>query len=469
MESGATKQCMSWVVSKRLSGSLVALGIFLAVARTQAAGAAGPIQSTEPALPVEAGLAEVIALALHNNPSTRAAWSRAEAADAAVTVAQAAYWPIVQARFEGGSDQWYTPAATGIDHFRRIQATTVLALQYVLLDFGRRSAEVRGSMAALEVAGFTWNRTIQETVFAVQAAWYAHDAACARETAADALLEATRIALETARLAKESGLADTPDVLRAKKAVFLAESESQDAKSAREITRAEVLVAAGFPANAQLRFTRETSSPDVSAMTFQIDELIEEALSMRPDLRAQAAAVERAAAATQRARADFYPEIRIEGSYANSSLAYHARTGKASGTFQDNLNGYGAFLVGSWDLFDGFSRVAKVRERKAGEAVAAEELRLAGLAVTGEVWGAYYEYLAAAERLRAASAWLASSAEDARAAEAAWQTGLENLSALAEIRALFATARYEEAEAVADYATATARLAFSIGRLPADS
>ena len=88
-----------------------------------------PPGSQVPAMPNDLG--SLIDHGLSRNPTTRKAWFEAHAAAAAVGEARAPYYPRVSTRFEGGSDKWYTPPATGPDNYTRVQATPILSIEYL--------------------------------------------------------------------------------------------------------------------------------------------------------------------------------------------------------------------------------------------------------------------------------------------------------------------------------------------------
>lgn len=408
-------------------------------------------------------LADTILLALANNPGTRADLARAEAAAAAAGVARSAYWPRIEAEFRGGSDQWYTPAANGVDRFRRVEATTVLAVGYVLLDFGRRAANVSAALEKLDAAGLGYQRRVQSVVFEVQQAWFASEAAWWKERAAFSMVEAAAIALETIEKEKTLGLASAPQLLEARKRLFEARFGHEQALNDLRISEGQIRLAAGLPANAPAPFAFGREAPDARPLAERVDALIVRALDQRPDLAARAAEMRASEAEVRAARADFFPEVRIEGSYANSSFGYRAHAGKQHGQYETGLDGYAGFVVVSWDLFDGFERVSRLEQTKAEREASGEILRGEWLRVTGDVWNAFHAYLTSQSRLEYANRWLESAREDLAAIDAEFREGLQDRATLTELRALEAMARYEQAAAVSDFSTRSAALAFALG------
>ena len=126
----------------------------------------------------------LLELGMANNPKTRAAWFRAEAAYAGSREARAPYFPKIGAAFEGGVDKWYTPAIPAPNVFTRQQATTGLSIEYLLLDFGRRAADVSRAVALFDAAGFVYERKLQEIVFEIRSRYFTHEAALWKERAA---------------------------------------------------------------------------------------------------------------------------------------------------------------------------------------------------------------------------------------------------------------------------------------------
>jgi outer membrane protein TolC len=417
--------------------------------------------SFEPARAYDLG--SLVELAMANNPKTRSAFFTARASGAAAREARAPYFPRVSAEFLGGADKWYTPATAAPDVFRRQQATTVLSIEYLLLDFGRRAADVRQAVAMFEAAGLLYDRKVQEVVFAVQSRYFAHEAALSKEAATASLLKAARTAMQTVRLEVENGLSAKPELLRARRNVFDAEYELESARALTRNTLGELCVAAGLPANAPLKLSPASPAEVSSGLRGDADGLIRQALEARPDLAARAEEVRASIAATDRATADFFPEVRLEGNYGYSAFQYDSETGPKSGSNAAGINGYGAFMNVKWDLFDGFERVERVRKRADEEKAVKENLDAARLDASRDVWTSYHDMLSAARRVDFAEAFVVSAQENFSAIEAASQTGLSQVAEVTEAAAQLAQARFERAEALADYSTTLAQLALAVG------
>jgi outer membrane protein TolC len=411
-------------------------------------------------------LGDLVELGMANNPGTRAAWFRAEAAYAGSREARAPYFPKIGAAFEGGVDKWYTPAIPAPNVFQRQQATTVLSIEYLLLDFGRRAADVSRAVALFDAAGFVFERKLQEVVFEIQSRYFAHEAALWKERAAASLLEFAKTAAQTVEMEAQNGLSARPELLRARKNVLDAQYELEAARALVRNTLGELCVAVGIAANSRLTLAANDLPVSSGDLRANADKLIETALTSRPDLAARAADVRASEAASHRAEADFFPEVKLEGNYAYSAFRYEAETGKDKGTNAAGINGYGGFITAKWDIFDGFERVEKVRKRREEEKAAREEFESSRLAATRDVWTSYHDMLSAARRVDFAEGFVASAQENLNATEAAYKAGLSQISELTEAAGQLAAARSARATAVADYSTNLAALALAVGTIP---
>lgn len=408
-------------------------------------------------------LGSLVELGMANNPKTRSALFSALAAKAAAGEARAPYWPRLSAEFLGGYDKWYTPATAAPDFFRRQQATTVLSIEYLLLDFGRRAADVSRAVALFEASGLLFDRKVQEVVFSVQSRYFAHEAALSKESAAAAMLESARTAMETTRLEVENGLSAKPELLRARRTLMNAEYELAAARALSRNTLGELCVAVGLPANAPVKLSAKTPPATTASLREDVGGLIQKALAIRPDLAAKAEEVRASEAATRRAGADFLPEVRLKGNYAYSAFQYDSETGPKSNANAAGVNGYGAFLNVEWNLFDGFERVERLRKKSAEEQAARENLAAARLDASRDVWTTYHDTLSASRRVDSAEAFVASAQENFSAIEVSSRTGLSQVAELAEAAGLLAEARFERAEALAIYSTTLAELALAVG------
>jgi outer membrane protein TolC len=412
-------------------------------------------------------LAGILNLALTRNPYTRKAWQTAVVAAAESGEARAPYYPKLSFRMQTGADQSYSLSAIGPSFYTRRQSAPGFFLEYLLVDFGRRRADVQRTLFALDAANLRYDRQLQQVIFGVQRSYFAHSAALVEEESAQMNRDFARTLLESIQAKMRADLATEPEKLLAERALAQAEYDLESARQSVKTTLGELRTAAGVAANAPLRVKPlPMTAPDsFAALQDKLDSLVDAALVNRPDLAGKVADLRAQEAATRRAKADFFPEIRFEGTYDYDTFDFRARdpATKAKGTFSGNQNQFEASLGVDWGLFEGFDRVEKVKQRLAEEEAARAELEIQRLDTILDVWSSYYAVLTSRRRVQFAQAALGSSQENFDASQAFFQDGLATITELVSAQNDLAAARSQRIRATADYFTAIASLTLAMG------
>jgi outer membrane protein len=168
-------------------------------------------------------LAGILDLALTRNPYTRKAWQTAVAAAAESGEARAPYYPKLSFRMQAGADQAYSLSAIGPSFYTRRRSTPGFFLEYLLVDFGRRRADVQRTLSAFDAANLRYDRQLQRTIFGVQRSYFAHSAAVVGEESARMNRDFARTLLESIQAKMRAGLATEPEKLLAERALVQAE------------------------------------------------------------------------------------------------------------------------------------------------------------------------------------------------------------------------------------------------------
>ena len=404
-------------------------------------------------------------LALTRNPYTRATWQTAVAAAAEAGEARAPYYPKASFRMEGGVDQDYSVTANGPFYYTRKLIAPGFVLEYLLVDFGRRRADVQRTLFALDSASLRYDRQLQRTIFGVQRSYFAHSAALEEEKSARVNLDLARTLFESTKEKMSAGLATEQEERLAQRTLAEAEYDLESARRSVKTTLGELRTATGVAANAPLQVKPLPLVAQNSLTTLQgkLDELVDAALVNRPDLASHVAELRAREAATSRATADFFPEIRFKGAYQNETFGYRGKDPKSHGTFSGGQNQFGAFLEVDWDLFDGFERVQKVKKRLAEEEAARAELEIQRLDTILDVWSSYYTVLTSHRQVQFAQAALSSSQEYFDASQAFFEDGLGTVPELTSAQNELAAARHQRTLAIADYLTAVASFTLAMG------
>ncbi|MCF8014602.1 MAG: TolC family protein, partial [Chromatiaceae bacterium] len=138
-------------------------------------------------------LPELIDLAQRTNPATRVAWQQARQAALAVGMVEATYLPAISATVIGGYQELTTPLPDVLGENLSVdtseQGTTqMLALQWLLFDFGQRQALATAAKHTAIAANILFNGTHQQLIFEVSQAYYLYGAAIQRRGFAETAL-----------------------------------------------------------------------------------------------------------------------------------------------------------------------------------------------------------------------------------------------------------------------------------------
>jgi outer membrane protein len=412
-------------------------------------------------------LPRLIDVAQRANPDTREAWERARLLAAQLGRAEGAYLPQLTGGLQAGYTQDAIDAKGGTQLVRGSIVEPALALTWTLLDFGRRSAEVDLAQQTLLEANFTFNRTLQEVVYAVERNFYLLDASRAKVTAARATLETAQTVEEAATARKSVGLATQPEVLLARQESARAELDLERARGDVMDAQAALAQSIGIPPNVPLQITDLSAQPLPTTLPAAVEGVMDAALKNRPDLAARLAAVRAREAEERRARAEFFPTL--WGTAGAAQAVRHYRAGPPFSSFDENNTLYGGLLNFEWPIFEGFERDNAVRSAQSGLNAAQAALAAVQLQALRDVWQAYADVKTAERKCEFALALLAASQDAYDSNLEAYRHGLSTVVDLLTAQRDLARARTTVIDSKAELLTASATLAFAAGEVPVES
>ena len=404
-------------------------------------------------------LPALIDIALSNNPDTQQTWDQARAAAAAYGLSRAPFYPVVSTQVSGGYEReiFQLPGQNAV--LKQWQITPMLEFTYTLLDFGRRSAGAAAAHAQLAAANFSFNRKLQDVVFATQRSFYAIGAAKAAVQAAEQNVELAKTDDEAVARHVDLGLATEPELLLSRQRVAQSQYDLASAHLLVREAQASMAVALGVAANTALDVPSLDSLPIPAGLGSEVDQLIETAVRQRPDLAAQVATLDARRAAVEQKKAAFYPTVGITGNYGEQSWNYRY---DGTPTVTDNQPQYAALLMINWDLFTGFKRINDVRQAEADRDAASAQLKSLEVDAMSSVWRAYYEFQTALSRYDYAKALLAASQESYNANLDTYRQGLSTIVELLTADRDLANARYTIVQSRADLLTSSAAVAYAV-------
>jgi outer membrane protein len=409
-------------------------------------------------------LPNLIDLAQQTNPETRAAWQATRAAAARLGIAEGAYLPTLGAI--GMASYAHLPDYDKMGPFlvRAGVLEPLLRLDWLLLDFGRRSADLDNAAQTLLAANLQFNRKQQSVIFAVQKAYFAFDASRARVTARETALKAATAVEQATGIRSRSGLASVTDALLGRQVVLQQQFDIASARRDVRAGEAQLAQAIGISPASLPQVASLSSLPLPQGLPASVDSLLERAVSTRPDLAAKFADVRAREAELDRARADYLPKLSANGALGRVYRQLDSLDlGPNGTTFYPQKNTWSVGLELTWELFDGFIRDNRVREAKARRDPARADLDALQLASQAEVWTAYADFQSALSQHQFAVALVATTKSGYDSALTGFGSDVTNFVDLLAAERDYARALAVEVDTRAAILDSAAALAFAVG------
>lgn len=416
-------------------------------------------------------LAELVDLAERINPETKVAWEQARRAASAIGLAQSQYFPVLalQAAANYAREPIPIPLSTTKGTFMDLEAqqtSPVATLEWVLLDFGRRKAEVRAAKYELLAANLGFNAHHQDIVFRVQSAFYDLSRARGRVEVAQSSLDSAVKVLEAAEERLKHGLATGTDVSQARQqaaqAAFDSEAVQVDVRDA-QVSLAEAI---GITPTTSFQVEDFSRLPMPTNLEDSVETVIDRSLEQRPDLLAKVAVLREKEAEIRRARASYYPALSFQGEAGGAfEQAWMNVEGHEIPRVSTQQPTWGMGLALTWSLFDGSARKRKLEIAKSEHEAAQHELDDSRDKVISQVWRYYSDTKLAIRRLEVAAALVEASEKSYQQTLESYQNGLSNLVDLLAARRELSQARYTQLDTRTSVLQSAAALAFASGDL----
>src|SRR6266853_2282022 len=306
------------------------------------------------------GLAELIDIAERNNPDTRVAWERARQAAAAVGLSESAYYPFLVASAAAGYDRAFIPFPTltanpthpSLSNVRITGGSSLvteaqvyrgeLNAKWWLLDFGERSAVVAASREQLMMANVGFNATHQKIVFQVTERFYQLGTARQKVLVSQSALEAAQTVEQAVQARIDNGLATKPELLQAVQQTAQSAFDVEATVGVESDARVALVESIGILPTVALKVADLGQRSTIDRNDQSVDELIEKALSQRPDLVAKLANVRAKQDEIRKVRAEYYPKVVLDANVSETEIDVSIG---GSQYFGDNQPTYGAFLT----------------------------------------------------------------------------------------------------------------------------
>ncbi|HSY20119.1 MAG TPA: TolC family protein [Candidatus Acidoferrales bacterium] len=406
-------------------------------------------------------LPALIDIAERAHPQTRVAWERARQAAGAVGLSESTYYPYLAASATAGFQHELVAEGT-VFPGNGVEENVALDVKWLLFDFGARKAQVTAAREQLMAANVGFNAAHQQIVFAVTKSFYDFNTARQKVGVAESALQAATAVGEAAQARYENGLATRPNVLQAEQQTAQAVFDLDAARGKFGDAQVTLVQSLGIVPTTQLQIADVAEKHFDENFADPLDQLIDRALSERPDLVAKLASLRARQAQVRLARAAYYPKISLEGSAGWEKLDVNAYNSPYTGNSKPV---YGIGLAIDLPLFEGFARVHRLRIAESQLREAENELADSRDRAVSEVWRAYTDLKTALRQQESADKLLTAAQSAFDASLEAYQHGLGTYVDTQSAQRNLTAAHSAVVDTRSSIFTAAAALAFSMGDL----
>jgi outer membrane protein len=406
-------------------------------------------------------LPELIDVAERSHPETRVAWEQARAEARAVGLSESAYYPYLAALASEDFAHELT-ALTTVFPANGIEENAGVDLSWLLFDFGGRKAAVAEAREKLMAANVNFNATHQQIVFAVTEGFYNYNTSRQQVEAAQSTLEAAKTVDEAAKARYDTGLGTTQDVLQAEQELAQADYDLEAAGGAFNDAQVTLVNSLGVFPTAQIQVAEIPEAAVQDDLEEPLDDLIDRALSQRPDLVAKLSSLKASQAAVRKARAAYYPQISLDASGGWSKLDVNAYSSPYVGNSKPV---YAAGLAIELPIFDGFTRRNNLQIAKSQLKAAESDLTDSRDTAVEEVMTSYIDLKTALRKQDAAEVLLAAAQTAFDASLESYKQGLGTYVDVEVAQRNLASARTTLVDTRAAIYTSKTSLALNVGDL----
>lgn len=412
-----------------------------------------PFFLSAPLLGDQVSLAEMIDIALKNNPKTQKAWANTKRAQAALGIAKGSLYPHLEAtgavmhgrevKFPNGPNTNYT------------FYSGELSLSYLLYDFGERGATIQATREALKAANWMSDFTMQEVVYKVFASYYEYLNAVELLRMKECTLSDAQLVLGAADDMHKAGLQSATDLSTSRAEVAHIQMDVVQQKARVAISYGRLLTSLGMPMETVLQVETQPEGINNPRFSEGIPSLIALADEQRADLLAQKARVSEMHQLTKRASRAPLPKIRALGQ--TGWLEYTRHQGKGYN--------YNAGVAVDVPIFKGFEYMYRKRLAIADEELSNAELIELQDAIALEVLTFSESLKAAQEAFQLSCEYLDESGKSYDCSMERYKAGLQSIFDLIQAQRLLADARIRKTQAYTQWLVSLAELAFATGSI----
>ena len=405
----------------------------------------------------EMSLAELLDIALRNNPATRQTWAQARSAAGQYGQSLSPYFPNIE--FEAAYTRQRTAFTLGTDQVAVYYLTTIepeINMTYTILDFGQRSSAAQAALESLYYADWTHNQQIQTILQLVMNNYYNYLYQQATLQSNLANLENARATLDAANQRFALGLAALGDVAQARTNFLQNQINLSSQKQAVENAFAQLASNLGLPANVPFKVRPMPDQvPETDPMLDTVASLVEKAQSHRQDFLAAQANVRSKEALVRNAKTQLFPVV--NGSFEIDKIEY-------SPTFKPIFE-FTAEISLTFPIFSGFYYQNGIRVAKANLELARAQMLQTELGVIQNVATAHMNVKTSADNLRFSDEYLQAAELEYDIALKTYRAGTASILDVLSAQSSLADARTKKSGALYSWYSSLAAIAYATGSL----
>ena len=384
-------------------------------------------------------------------------------------LSESAYYPQLAALASENYAHELTALAT-VFPANGIEENAGVDLSWLLFDFGGRKATVAEAREELMLANVNFNATHQKIVFEVTENFYDYNTSRQQVEAAQSTLQAAQFVSDASKARFDNGLGTTQDVLQAEQELAQADYDLEASQGALDDAQVTLVHALGVFPTIQIHVAGIPEKPVQDNLDEPLDDLVDRALSQRPDLLAKLTSLKASQAAVRKARAAYYPQISLDaGAGWSGKLDVNAYNSPYVGNSKPVYN---AGLAIEFPIFDGFTRRNNLRAAQFQLKAAESDLADSRDTAVEEVMKTYTDLKTALRKQDAAEALLSAAQTAFDASLESYKNGLGTYVNVEVAQRNLAAARTTLVDTRSAIHTSRIALALSVGDLakpaPAD-
>ena len=402
-------------------------------------------------------LAEIIDVALRNNPTTKLTWAKARAAAAVYGQSQSPYFPTLNGDFTYERSKTTYPPEFGTPRFVQFLSDwgPELSLSYTLLDFGQTRATTESARQALLYADFTHNRQIQTVMQQVSADYYNYLSQQEQLTAQEADLTTAETTYKAVQEELASGTKDKSDLLQAQTQLLQTQISLVNQKQTVINARALLLTDMGVSSNQSINILQLPAVPPIDEMLKTADQLLALAMRKRSDLIAAEARLRSEEAAVDAAWRQFWPTV-----------TYNATAFQEFSNPGGNLNvNFTSTIALNFPIFSGFSTLNSLKKARANKTAAEAELRQNQLTVIQDVVTSHSSVKTAFDALQFADNLLETASKQYAVILSRYKAGVATILELVSAQSTLANARSSQVSSTNQWLNSLVNLSYAAGTL----